>query len=99
MCTKQREGCVDLSEFPKRIVKLASSNELPVTLRIGKEGLGDNIVSELDSQLNKNNIVKVKLNRNIYGRKAKDDCWAELSSLTRSRLVMKKGNVAVFYRA
>ena len=99
MCIKQRERCFDLSEFPKRIVKLASSSELPVTLRIGKEGLGDNIVSELDSQLNKNKIVKVKLNRNIYDRKARDECWVELSSLTKSRLVMKKGNVAVFYRA
>ena len=87
-----------MPEIPKRVIKIAASNELPVTLRIGKEGLGENIVSELNSQLNSNKIVKVKLNKNIYDRNTKSECWNELSHLTNSKLVMKKGNVAVFYR-
>ena len=91
-------GELNLSEVPKRIIKLASSDELAITLRIGKEGLGENIVSELNSQLNSNILVKVKVNKYIYDRKGKADCWAELSKLTNSKLVMAKGNVAVFYR-
>ena len=92
-----REG-TDLSEIPKRVIKLASSSNLPITLRIGKEGLGENIVSELKSQLKSNVLVKVKVNKYIYDKQGKTECWTELSKLTNSTLVMAKGNVAVFYR-
>ena len=98
MCAKILEGWNKLSEIPKRVIKLAASNELPVTLRIGKEGLGENIVSELNSQLDSNKIVKIKLNKNIYDRTTKNECWSKLANLTNSKIVMKKGNVAVFYK-
>ena len=50
-----------MNNIPNNIKKLALSRELKPTIRIGKSGLTDNLVSELMTQLGSKNLVKINL--------------------------------------
>ena len=54
-------------KLPPNIVKSAKSNDLLVSVRIGKEGVTDSLIKELDTQLKSKNIIKLKANRQILG--------------------------------
>ena len=45
---------------PKHIKKLAMSRELKPTTRVGKSGLTENLISEINGQLISKNLVKIK---------------------------------------
>ena len=86
-------------EVDKRIRKRALDPTLEVTIRVGKSGLTDSVVSELNSQLKSRTIVKAKLNRGLADDSAdRKNLWQMLADSTNSTLVVMRGNVAVFYR-
>ncbi|MBD51258.1 MAG: ribosome assembly protein YhbY [Euryarchaeota archaeon] len=86
-------------KLPSHIVKYAKSNDLLVSVRIGKEGVTDSLIKELDTQLKSKNIVKLKANRQILGSsEERKNVFSEIANSTNSFLVFHRGNVAVYWR-
>ena len=86
-------------EVPKAISKIAKSPTLEITLRIGKDGITEPVLSELVDQLKRRDIVKVKANKSISSdRKNRQQMFSEISERAGSTLVFQRGNVAVFWR-
>jgi len=86
-------------KLPSHIVKYAKSNDLLVSVRIGKEGVTDSLIKELDTQLKSKNIVKLKANRQILGSsEERKNVFSEIANSTNSYLVFHRGNVAVYWR-
>lgn len=85
---------------PKEIrAKRAEANQLPVTLHVGKDGVNDAVRDELDSQLRKKKLVKVRLLPSATEGGAEDRGQAEaLAEATRSTLVEVRGHTAVYWR-
>ena len=44
---------------------MAKDRSTPITVRIGKDGITDSVVSELSDQLSKRGLVKAKANRGM----------------------------------
>ncbi len=87
-----------MSDIPKNIKKLALSRELKATIRIGKSGLTDNLVSEIIGQLSSKSIVKIKINRGLFEKNDLSSVWLHLETSTNSRLVSSRGNVGVLWK-
>jgi RNA-binding protein len=88
-----------MSDIPDRIRLLASDPRLQVTIRVGKAGLTESVSQELEAQLVRNEVVKAKLNRGLAeDSAARELLWGQLEEEASARLVMARGNVAVFWR-
>jgi RNA-binding protein len=88
-----------MTKNEKRLKKEALNPSLEVTIRVGKSGLTDSVVDELDSQLKSRTMVKAKLNRGLADDSAdRKDMWQMLAEQTSSKLILMRGNIAVFYR-
>ncbi len=88
-----------MSDIPDRILLLASDPRLQVTIRVGKAGLTESVSQELEAQLVRNEVVKAKLNRGLAeDSAAREQLWRQLEEEASARLVMARGNVAVFWR-
>lgn len=88
-----------MNKIPARITRAAKSQELKISVRVGKSGLTEAIVGELDSQLERRELVKAKLNRGLAENSTERAAiWASLAEGTSSTVVHARGNVAVFYR-
>ena len=86
-------------EVDKRLRKRAQDPTLEVTIRVGKSGLTDSVVNELNSQLKTRTMVKAKLNRGLADDSAdRQNLWQMLAEQTSSKLILMRGNIAVFYR-
>ena len=85
-------------KIPDSILRQAKDASLPVTMRIGKSGLTDAVVVELDGQLSSRTLVKAKVNRGLFSREEMKRVWAHLAHETSSQVVFARGNVAVFWK-
>lgn len=83
---------------PDSIMRQAKDSSLPVTIRIGKSGLTDAVVVELNGQLSSRSLVKVKVNRGLFQREDLKRVWQHLADETSSQLIFVRGNVAVFWK-
>ena len=90
---------IKISEkIPQSILRQAKDKSTPVTIRIGKEGITDSVVSELSDQLSKRGVVKAKANRGLLsGSSERTQAFEGLGDATGSRLVHSRGNTAVFW--
>ena len=52
-----------IRDVPKSIVNLAKGQSIDVSVRIGKDGVTEALISELNIQLKKRGLVKVKANK------------------------------------
>ncbi len=76
----------------------SAANKLNVTVTVGKNGITDATIEELDRHLKKEKLVKVRLLKSAThetGMQVQADTLAEK---TRSRLVEIRGGTAVFHR-
>lgn len=85
-------------KIPLSILRQAKDTSLPVTIRIGKSGLTEAVIDELDGQLSSRSLVKAKVNRGLFERDDLRNVWSHLAEKTRSEVVFARGNVAVFWR-
>ena len=84
--------------IPRRIINMAKSQDLEVSVRIGRIGVTESVIAELSDQLSRKNLVKVKANKGTTSdRQQRNSLFRELAELTRSNLVFQRGNVAVFW--
>ena len=85
-------------KIPQSIKKIANSRDFQPSVRIGKSGITENLIEEIDAQLSKKDIVKIKINRGLFERSKIDDIWRHLSDETDSSIVSARGNVCVLWR-
>ncbi len=83
---------------PDSIMRQAKDASLPVTIRIGKSGLTDAVVIELEGQLSSRSLVKAKVNRGLFSREDLMQVWTYLANETTSQVIFARGNVAVFWK-
>ena len=91
-------GGLKVAEIPQKIKKSALSRDLKPTIRVGKSGLTNNLISEIKDQLSNKELVKVKINRGLFDKSDLGDVWAHLASTTESVLVSARGNVGVLWK-
>ena len=60
-------------EIPKSIHNLATSHDFQPSVRIGKSGITDLLIEEIDSQLTKKNVGKNKINRGLVEKQDMKD--------------------------
>ena len=76
----------------------AKSDEIDISVRIGRSGITEAVLGELSEQLDKRRLVKVKANRGaVQGSGERAELFEGLAAATNSRLVFQRGNVAVFW--
>ena len=94
------QGCLSAMsrDIPASIRREAQSREFQPSIRIGKSGITENLIDEIDGQLSTRTLVKIKINRGLFERKDIDAVWAHLAKETNSTLVLARGNVGVLWR-
>ena len=66
--------------------------------RQGREGVSESLLAELDDQLDRRRIVKVKVNKGIASdRYQRDILFSEIEKKSNSTMVFQRGNVAAFW--
>jgi RNA-binding protein len=93
---KPASAPVGLSERQRRHLR-GLAHPLKPIVRIGNAGLTDGVAQEAERALHDHELIKVKGPGG--DREARDTLFATLAVRTRSFLVHRIGNVAVFYRA
>ena len=83
---------------PSHIVRLAKDSALQVSVRVGRNGITESLITEIRDQLATRQLVKVKANRGITeGSNERSELFELLANKTDSKLVFQRGNVAVFW--
>ena len=79
------------------LLKLAKSESLRVSIRIGKDGINTNLISELENQLEKRTVVKLKINKGMASNKEdRNQIFTRIADESNSSVIFQRGNVAVF---
>lgn len=87
-----------MSSVPKRIKQQAMARDLVISVRIGRNGLTDALLLEMQDQLSKRSLVKVKANRGVVeGSDERLGLFGTIAESTGSEIVFQRGNVAVFW--
>ena len=82
------------------LLKLAKSESLRVSIRIGKGGINTSLISELENQLEKRTVVKLKINKGMAPNKEdRNQIFTRIADESNSFVIFQRGNVAVFCKA
>ena len=84
---------MDLSAKQRAFLK-SHAQTLDAKLQIGKNGLSDAFLKELEIALARDELVKVRI-----GKQVEETLALEAASKTKSSLVAKLGRTALYYRA
>jgi RNA-binding protein len=72
-------------------------HELDATLRVGKHGV-ESVADELDTQLQENQLVKVKFLRAARGGTTSEELAEDLAERVNADVAQVRGHTAVFER-
>ena len=82
---------------PSHLIKLAKSESLRVSIRIGKDGINTSLISEIENQLEKRTVVKIKINKGMAPNKEeRNQIFTRIANESNSSVIFQRGNVAVF---
>lgn len=84
-----------LTDAQRKHLRRLGHDRNPVVL-IGNNGLGPNLIAEMDRALTDHELVKVRAR--VGDRDLRDELLAELATATKSELVQRIGHVALYYR-
>ena len=87
-----------MGDIPNHIRREAASKDVKPTVRVGRSGLSEALVDEVDGQLRQRSMVKIKVNRGVFDRENLALLWETLVERTGSELVLSRGNVGVLWR-
>lgn len=78
----------------------SEGQRLETTIQVGKGGLTDGVRDELDGQLKRNHLVKVRVQRGAAGgeREAEDSIARQLADALGAELVERRGHTILLYR-
>ena len=74
---------------------MINSQNLDVSLRIGKNGLNESVIDEIKLQLKKKKIIKIKMLKSAMEEKSKAELIKEIVERSNGELLKKVGNVIV----
>ncbi|MDA7628433.1 YhbY family RNA-binding protein [Verrucomicrobia bacterium] len=83
-----------LTSAQRRKLK-AIAQRLDASIKIGKNGLTDGFLKELDDALKRDELVKVRF---VEFKDEKKELAPKIAEQTQSHLVTRVGHVAVYYR-
>ncbi len=78
-------------------LKEAAKTLLPV-LRLGKNGITDSVITEIDQQLKKRALIKIKLLGSFRENYDRRSISAEIAQKTGSRIILQVGGSLVLFR-
>lgn len=84
---------------PDREDLRSRGQEIDATLRVGKAGLTEGIVDEVDGQLEERDLVKVRFLRASRAEADREEMAEELARRADARLVEVRGNTCLLHRA
>lgn len=76
----------------------AQANQLSPILNIGKNGVTETLIEELNKQIKANRLVKVRVLKSAEEGKDLNAIAEEIAAATRSTLIEKRGRTVVLYR-
>jgi RNA-binding protein len=76
----------------------AQANQLSPILNIGKNGVTDTLIEELNKQIKANRLVKVRILKSAEEGKDLNAIAEEIAASTRSTLIEIRGRTVVLYR-
>ncbi len=76
----------------------AEANQLSPILNIGKNGVTDTLIEELNKQIKANRLVKVKVLKSAEEGKDLKAIAEEIAAATRSTVIEVRGRTVVLYR-
>lgn len=76
----------------------AEANQLSPILNIGKNGVTDTLIEELNKQIKANRLVKVKVLKSAEEGKDLKVIAEEIAAATRSTVIDVRGRTVVLYR-
>jgi RNA-binding protein len=76
----------------------AEANQLSPILNIGKNGVTDTLVEELNKQIKANRLVKVRVLKSAEEGKDLKAIAEEIAAATRSTVIEVRGRTVVLYR-
>ena len=82
-----------------KITLRSKAKALQPILRIGKLGLSDSAINELNNLLKKRKLVKIKLLPSCLEGKNKKEVIGQIVQKTNSELVESVGNAVVLYKS
>ena len=83
----------------ERLYQLKSeANQINPILNIGKNGVTDALIEELNKQIKANRLVKVRILKSAEEEKDLNAIAEEISEATRSTLIEVRGRTVVLYR-
>ncbi|MFK8067466.1 MAG: ribosome assembly RNA-binding protein YhbY [Gammaproteobacteria bacterium] len=81
----------------KQIKYLRSlAHDLSPVVRIGQNGLTENVLEEVKNALEHHELIKLKIN--VGERQERDDVLLKICEETKSRCIQKIGNTATLFR-
>ncbi len=72
------------------------AHNLKPVVRVGQNGLTENVMGEVNSALEYHELIKIKIN--VGERKDRDEILEKIMEGTKSECIQKIGNVAVLFR-
>ncbi len=66
-------------------------HEIKPTIWIGKSGISDTVIKEIQSQLKKKKTIKVKILKSALDEKTKEEICAEIVEKTHAEIIQKTG--------
>ena len=86
--------------IPSHVLRMAHDRQFKVTVRIGRAGLTDTFIEELESQLKSRKIVKIKMNRGLADSQSeRNTIFHEISERVGATLVDARGSVAIYWKS
>jgi RNA-binding protein len=76
----------------------SEANQLTPILNIGKNGITDTLIEELNKQIKANRLVKVRVLKSAEEGKDLKTLAEEIANATRSTLIEVRGRTVVLYR-
>ncbi|AKB53202.1 YhbY family RNA-binding protein [Methanosarcina barkeri] len=76
----------------------AEANQLSPILNVGKNGVTDTLIEELNKQIKANRLVKVKVLKSAEEGKDLKVIAEEIAAATRSTVIEVRGRTVVLYR-
>jgi len=76
----------------------SEANQLTPILNIGKNGVTETLIEELNKQIKANRLVKVKVLKSAEEGKDLKTLAEEIANATRSTLIEVRGRTVVLYR-
>ena len=77
---------------------ISKAKKLEPLLRVGKDGLTEGVVKEIQRQLRQKKLIKIKFFKSALGKTDKKQVFSGLADATGSEIVLQVGFVLVLYK-